>query len=158
MASTIYPAIVCYLDDASILYVGEADALIVTEISGERGSWRTYIQITDEPENRFVVIHAQFPAAIPGGSRTKLSERLTRINYELTLGNFELGMGDGELLFKTAIDLADGVLTRQMFWRMYDRNQQVMEQYFTEIAELAFGASYANHIGTFEIPEGVTVQ
>lgn len=158
MTDALYSTIASFLDDASIPYVGEADALIVTEISGDHGSWRTFIQITDEPENRFVVIHAQFPAGIPLGSRAKLSERLTRINYDLTLGNFEVGMDDGELLFKTAIDLADGVLTRQMFWRMYDRNRQVMNQHFAEIAELALGASWANHFSAIEIPGGVTVQ
>lgn len=158
MPDALYSTIASFLDDASIPYVGEADALIVTEISGDHGSWRTFIQITDEPENRFVVIHAQFPAGIPLGSRAKLSERLTRINYDLTLGNFEVGMDDGELLFKTAIDLADGVLTRQMFWRMYDRNRQVMDQYFTEVAELAFGPSWAAHFSAVEVPGGITVQ
>lgn len=158
MTVALYATIAAFLDDASIAYIGEADALIVTKISGEHGSWRTFIQITDEPENRFVVIHAQFPAGIPAGSRARLSERLTCINYELTLGNFELGKNDGELLFKTAIDLADGELTRQMFWRMYDRNQQVMDQHFTEIAELSLGASWAAHFSAFEIPDGMTIQ
>ena len=154
----LYQAIASFLDDASIPYVGEASALIVTEISGEHGSWRTFIQITDEPENRFIVIHAQFPAGIPAGSRAKLSERLTRINYDLALGNFELGMGDGELLFKTAIDLADGVLTRQMFWRMYDRNRQVMNQHFAEIAESAFGADAGAMLDVCTAPDGAVLQ
>lgn len=158
MTGALYATIASFLNDASIPYVGEAYALIVTEISGERGRWRTFIQVTDEPENRFIVIHAQFPVGIPVGSRAKLSERLTRINYELTLGNFELGLDDGELLFKTAIDLADGGLTRQMIWCMYDRNKQVMDQHFAEIAELAFGASWAENFSAIEVPDGATVQ
>lgn len=158
MTVALYATIASFLDDASIPYVGEAYALIVTEISGKQGRWRTFIQITDEPENRIVVIHAQFPAGIPVGSRAKLSERLTRINYELSLGNFELGMDDGELLFKTAIDLADGALTRLMFWRMYDRNLKVMDQHFTEIAELALGADAGAFLGVCTAPDGAVLQ
>lgn len=111
----------------------------MAHMGGEHGTWHTYIQVTDDVEARHVVIHAHLPALIPVSTRMKVAELLTRINYDLVLGNFELGLDDGELLLKTAVDLADGQLTKAMFERLYQVNSRVMNEHYGQIWSVAFG-------------------
>ncbi|MDP2448612.1 MAG: YbjN domain-containing protein [Polaromonas sp.] len=141
MATTaLFDQIAGYLTVAGQHFESEPDqGLIVAHMGGEHGTWHTYIQITDDVEVRHVVIHAHLPALVPVNTRLKVAELLTRINYDLAVGNFELGLDDGELLFKTAVDLADGQLTEAMFERMYQLNCQVMNEHYGQIWNIAFG-------------------
>lgn len=141
MATTaLFDQIAAYLAAAGQHFESEAEGgLIVAHMGGEHGTWHTYIQVTDDVEARHVVIHAHLPALIPVSTRLKVAELLTRINYDLVLGNFELGLDDGELLLKTAVDLADGQLTQAMFERMYLLNSRVMNEYYGQIWNVAFG-------------------
>ncbi|WP_421955773.1 YbjN domain-containing protein [Polaromonas sp.] len=141
---SLFELITGYMDEAGRHYESDADCgLVVAQIGGEHGNWHTYVQITEDDEVRRVVIHAQLPARIPAGTRLKVAELLTRINYELIVGNFELGLEDGDVLFKTALDLADGHLTKAMFERMYLLNCQVMNQHYGRIWSVAFGEAVA---------------
>ncbi len=138
--STLFQSIIGFMTEAGQHFESEPEGgLIVAQMGGELGTWHTYIQITDDSDDRRVVIHANLPARIPESTRLKVSELLTRINYDLVLGNFELGLDDGELLFKTAIDLADGQLTQAMFERMYQLNCRGMNEFYGQIWSVAFG-------------------
>lgn len=140
--TALFDQIACYLAVAGQHFESEAEGgLIVAQMGGDHGKWHTYIQITDDVEARHVVIHAHLPALIPVSTRLKVAELLARINYDLVLGNFELGLDDGELLFKTAVDLADGQLTQAMFDRLYRLNCQLMNEYYGRIWSVAFGDS-----------------
>lgn len=141
MATTaLFDQIAGYLAVAGQHFESEPEeGLIVAQMSGEHGNWHTYIQITDDVKVRHVVVHAHLPALIPVSTRLKVTELLTRINYGLVLGNFELGLDDGELLFKTAVDLADGQLTQAMFDRLYQLSSRVMNEHYGQIWSVAFG-------------------
>ena len=133
--------IVSFMDDADRHYdrVSEGGGLIVTQISGDDGTWSVYVQITDDQEARRVVVHGRIPAHIPESNRLKVAEMLTRTNYELILGNFELNLEDGEVLFKTTLDLAGGQLTQAMFERAYQLNAQCVNEYYGQILRVGFG-------------------
>lgn len=147
VAPTLYKIIAGYMDEAGRHYDCEPEGgLIVAEMGGEHGNWRTYIQITDDVEARRVVIHAQLPARIPVSTRLKVAELLTRINYDLIVGNFELGLDDGELLFKTTLDLADGQLTKAMFERMYRLNCDVMNEFYGQIWSVGFSEAVSSQV------------
>lgn len=141
MATTaLFDQIAGYLAVAGQHFESEAEeGLIVAQMGGEHGNWHTFIQITDDLEARQVIVHAHLPALVPVSTRLKVTELLTRINYDLVLGNFELGLDDGELLFKTAVDLADGQLTQAMFDRLYRLNSRVMNEHYGQIWSVAFG-------------------
>jgi len=140
ITTKLYQDITQFMDEVGQRYDVDAEGgLVVAQIGGEHGTWYTYIQITDDDKARNVVIHAQLPARIPEINRVKVAELLTKINYDLLLGNFELGMADGEVLFKTAVDLADGVLTKAMFERLYMLNCDVMNEFYGEVCSLGFG-------------------
>lgn len=138
--STLYQIIAGYMDDEDRHFDGEPEGgLIVAQIRGDDGIWSAYVQITDNDKARRVVIHAMLPARIPEGNRLKVAELLTRINYDLIVGNFELNLDDGEVLFKTALDLADGQLTQAMFENAYQLNAKCVNQYFGQILRVGFG-------------------
>ncbi len=138
--SAIFQTIAKFMDEAGQNYeCAPEGGVIVAQMRGEQGTWHTYIQITDDDEARRIVIHAQLPARIPEINRLKVEHLLTKINYDLILGNFELGLFDGEVLFKTVVDLADGVLTKAMFDGLYKLNCSVMNEYYGEIWSVGFG-------------------
>jgi len=157
--ATLYSTIAAFMDEAKRPYQGEAaSGILTTEIIGDDGSWRVYIQITDDDETRRVVIHAQLPARIPDSNRVNVAELLTRINYDLIVGNFELGLDDGEVLFKTTLDLADGQLTQAMFERMYMLNGQIMNQYFPQILSVGYGGGEQENDAAADRPLGLMLQ
>lgn len=157
--AALYSTIAAFMDEAEWPYQGEAESGILSaEINGDEGSWRVYIQITDDDEARRVVVHAQLPARIPDGNRVKVAELLTRINYDLIVGNFELGLDDGEVLFKTTLDLADGQLTQAMFERMYVLNGQTMNQYFSQILSVGYGGGKQANDAAEDRPHGLMLQ
>jgi len=157
--ATLYSTIAAFMDEAKRPYQGEAESgILTTEINGDDGSWRVYIQITDDDEARRVVVHAQLPARIPDGNRVNVAELLTRINYDLIVGNFELGLDDGEVLFKTTLDLADGMLTQAMFERMYLLNGQIMNQYFPQILSVGYGVGEQENDAAADQPHGLMLQ
>ncbi|MBI2276858.1 MAG: YbjN domain-containing protein [Dechloromonas sp.] len=156
--STLYQAITKFMDDADRHHVDEADALIVTDINGDHGTWRVFTQITEAEDERYIVIHAHLPARIPEDHRLKVAELLTRINYDLIQGNFELNFDDGSVLFKTTLDLADGVLTQAMFERIYEINGQTMNQYYALIMSVGYGGKLVKAVTAEERPDGVVLQ
>jgi hypothetical protein len=154
-------AIASYMDEAERHYQlegGAENGLIVAEILGDDGSWRVYIQITDNEEARRVVIHADLPVRIPETNRLKVAELLTRINYELIVGNFELNFEDGTVLFKTTLDLADGQLTQAMFERMYEINGHSMNQNYAKILSVGYGEAGSVKLVEESRPDGVSLQ
>lgn len=158
---SLYVQIIGFMDEAERHYqtVEDSDCtLIVAEIGGDDGSWKTYIQVTDTDENRLVVIHAHLPARIPEVNRLKVAELLTRINYDLIVGNFELNLDDGAVLFKTTLDLADGELTQAMFERMYETNGSVMNGYYAKILAAGYGSDLIVPEAVESRPEGVVLQ
>jgi len=157
--TTLYSIIAAFMEEAERPYQGEAESGILSaEINGDDGSWRVYIQITDDDKDRLVVIHAQLPARIPDSNRVNVAELLTRINYDLIVGNFELGLDDGEVLFKTTLDLADGQLTQAMFERMYMLNGQIMNQYFSQILSVGYGAGEQTNDAAEDRSHGLMLQ
>ena len=157
--SSLFELIAGYMAVAGLHFESESEGgLIVAKIGGEHGNWHTYIQITEDADDRKVVIHAQLPARIPESNRLKVAELLTRFNYDLVLGNFELGFDDGEVLFKTAADVADGQLTQAMFERMYLLNCRVMNAHYGQIWRAAFG-EIAPLVGCVDDrPQGTMIQ
>lgn len=145
---SLFELITGYMAEAGRHFESEPEGgLIVAQIGGELGNWHTYIQITEDSETRRVVIHANLPARIPQGTRQAVSELLTRFNYDLVVGNFELGLDDGEVLFKTTLDLADGLLTQAMFERMYLLNCGVMNEHYGQIWSVGYvGLGTAGHV------------
>lgn len=74
MNATLYSTIAGFMDEAERPYQGEAESgILLAEINGDDGSWRVYIQITDDDKDRLVVIHAQLPAPIPGINRVNVA-------------------------------------------------------------------------------------
>lgn len=159
MTTPLYEMVISYMDEADRHYQVNAEGgLIVAEITGDHGSWHTFIQVTDEDEERKVVIHALLPVRISDCNRLNVAELLTKINYDLIVGNFELGFENGEVLFKTTLDLADGQITQAMFERMYNLNTLTMNEHYGQI--LSAGYAGGDHaISTAEnLPEGVMLQ
>jgi hypothetical protein len=60
------------------------------------------------------------PLLVPPEQRPAMVELLCRINYNLFSGAFEMDMNDGELRFRNALPLIDGVPTdEQLTWLVF---------------------------------------
>lgn len=158
----LYEAVVSFMDAAGRHYHSEVEgneSVVAAEIAGDDGTWKVYIQITEDEEVRRIVVHSPLPAIIPEHNRLKVAELLTRINYDLIIGNFELGLDDGLVLFKTTLDLADGQLTQAMFERMYELNGHTMNKHYATLLSVGFGDTGQAKIPAEDTrPEGVMLQ
>ncbi|MEF8759174.1 MAG: YbjN domain-containing protein [Candidatus Accumulibacter sp. UW25] len=159
---SLYQTVVSYMDLSERCHHDDpANNFITTDIAGDNGNWRIFIEVTDRDEFRRVIVYGQLPARIPAVHRLKVAELLTRINCRLIIGNFTLDFDDGEVMFKTALDLADGEVTKAMFEQMYEINLSIMNHYFTQILSVGYGGAEEDTKAMEaqeKIPQGVVLQ
>lgn len=161
-ATGLCETITTFLDESELTYQevesNTTDKVFVAEICGDNGNWRVFIQVTDDDEVRRVMMRAHLPARTPENNRLKVAELLTRINYDLIVGNFEMNLDDGEVIYKTCLDLADGVVTPAMFDRMYDLNSRAMNHYYAKILNAGYGELEQPKIDDEMLPDGAMLQ
>lgn len=91
--------------------------------------------------------------AMTPAQRMAVAEYITRANYGLPLGNFELDLEDGELNFKNAVQVPEGVISTALL-RPYLLNAvETVNYYLPGLQQvLAGGATPAAAITALEGP------
>lgn len=91
--------------------------------------------------------------AMTPAQRMAVAEYITRANYGLPLGNFELDLEDGELNFKNAVQVPDGVISTALL-RPYLLNAvETVNYYLPGLQQvLAGGATPAAAVTALEGP------
>ncbi len=105
-----------------------------------------------ERDRLLFYVRPQKLAMIPA-RRMAVAEYITRANYGLPLGNFELDLEDGELNFKNAVQVPEGVISTALL-RPYLLNAvETVNYYLPGLQQvLAGGATPAAAITALEGP------
>ncbi len=110
---------------------------------------RPYLRTASCAANGFhscrLQLHPDFPlisfsshvqCRVPTEKRPAMAEFLNRANCGLWFGNFELVFADGEVRYRTALSLADGVLTTDMLADLVYANVQTLDRYLPGIMSI----------------------
>jgi hypothetical protein len=81
----------------------------------------------------------RLPVVVPEGQRPVVADAVNRANYGLRLGSFELDPADGMLLFRSAMPIADGTLTREQFRHLLYSALSTTDGYARAFLRLIYG-------------------
>ena len=70
-----------------------------------------------------------FPNRAPEGRRRAIAELVTRANWCLALGSLDLDFSDGDVRFRCAVDVEDGVLTPARLQNVVDAGLWTLDNY-----------------------------
>ncbi len=118
---------------------------VVPETDGE--DLTTYIscgvvacKLRIAPQDRTLRCLISFPIFVPKRHRPAMAEALCRINFSLYSGAMELDMNDGELRFRNALPLIDGVPTEEQLEWLVFWSWSFANRYCMALLEVAVGA------------------
>ncbi|MDO4569656.1 MAG: YbjN domain-containing protein [Planctomycetia bacterium] len=83
---------------------------LVAQFSGDVASKTLFISV-DEGKNFRVFVSA---VHAPAHKRAEIAEYITRANWGLRFGCFEMDYSDGEIRYRYAVDVEDGVVSTEM--------------------------------------------
>ncbi|MHB8254271.1 MAG: YbjN domain-containing protein [Acidiferrobacter sp.] len=136
---TLLNTIIAMLEDDDISYHTEEGGIVWLTLRGDTSSWSCHMSVEEDEDWGSVVIVSRAPVAVPEARRGAVMEWITRKNYDLKFGGFQMDLTDGEVLYKTELILADGILTRAMFSSIFEINFHMMNSSIQELMMVAFG-------------------
>jgi len=77
-------------------------------------------------------------ARIPAKRRSSVCEFLTRLNWDLPFGSFQMDLSDGEVIYQSAIDVEDGVLSTTMVGNMVSDAIRAVDKNFPGLMAVTF--------------------
>lgn len=111
----------------------EIDHRIVSEdsvggrIRTDKAAYELFITV-DEPR-KCVLTYLIFPNRAPDGRRQAVAELIARANWRLALGSLDLDFSDGDVRFRCAVDVEDGVLTPTMLQNIVSAGLWTLDTY-----------------------------
>ena len=135
-AEPLFDAVVAVLDAEGWAFdrLGTRTALTAA-FQGEAGQWTVAVMASEK--QRRLVAYSIAPLSAPAERRAAVAEFLTRANYGLPVGNFEMDLDDGEVRFKTAVDLADALVTDGLIRSLIHANVVLMDRYVKALHDVA---------------------
>ena len=85
-----------------------------------------------------VQLMSNYGSHAPDDRRIAVAEALSRINTVLGLGNFELDFSDGDIRFRVACDVEEGVLSEKMASNMLNCTMYCMERFHGALMRIMF--------------------
>lgn len=147
------------LEQYEITYHHEENGLLWFTTGGTTGSWQCRIEVQDDEEWRCVSVVSIAPVAVPEARRSAVSEWIIRKNYDTRFGSFQMDLRDGEVLYKTELIVADGVMTPAMFGHILDINWHLLDSGMQDLMAVAFGGADPAAVGgAMEVEEEPEVQ
>lgn len=136
--SVAYERLIRRLEELEIKYQPHPDRqLVMAGFRGEEGHY-TLVAAIDTDDDLFQIF-AQFPVAIPEGSRPAIAEAITRANYGLKIGKFEMDMEDGDIRFHACHVMLAGVLEEAILDRFIALALAMMDRYGPAFLSVIYG-------------------
>ena len=120
-------------------YQVESEGSLIGEVNGNTGSWGCRINVLGEPGELQVRVISTIPVRVPESRRPQMAEFLMRLNVDFTIGHFFLSFDEGAIGYYTNIELMDGILTMEMFRRIFYANLQTVDADLASILSVAYG-------------------
>jgi len=89
-------------------------------------------------EDAVLVLVMSAEARIPAKRRSSVCEFLTRLNWDLPFGSFQMDLSDGEVIYQSAIDVEDGVLSTTMVSNMISDAIRAVDNNFPGLMAVTF--------------------
>lgn len=96
-------------------------------IRTEKAAYELFISV-DEPR-QCVFTYIVFPNRVPGDRRQAVAELVARANWRLALGSLDLDFSDGDVRFRCAVDVEDGVLAPTMLQNVVSAGLWTLDTY-----------------------------
>jgi hypothetical protein len=136
----------------AMLVEREIDHQIVSEdsvggrIRTDKAAYELFINV-DEPRE-CVFCYLVFPTRAPEHRRQSVAELIARANWRLALGSIDLDFGDGDVRFRCAVDVEDGVLTPTMVQNIVSAGVWALDTYHDALVRVMIageepGAAFA---------------
>ena len=106
-------------------------------IRTEKAAYELFMTV-DEPRE-CVFIYLIFPNRAPDGRRQAVAELIARANWRLALGSLDLDFSDGDVRFRCAVDVEDGVLTPSMLQNMVSAGLWTLDTYHDALVRVMIG-------------------
>ena len=138
-AGSVLDAIAGYMDEEELVYHRRKDAPIIdTGFAGRTGHYRIVLYVGEGPSTILSIV-LPIPEVVQEEHRPRMAETVVRANYGLPLGGFELDMSDGEILFRVALPVADGFITREQFLHLLAASSWALDTYSRAFKRLIYG-------------------
>ncbi len=133
----IMDTVVEHFDVAGLHYelVPDEDAL-KSGLCGDNGVFPLRFFANEEDAVLVLVMSAE--ARIPAKRRSSVCEFLTRLNWDLPFGSFQMDLSDGEVIYQSAIDVEDGVLSTTMVSNMISDAIRAVDNNFPGLMAVTF--------------------
>ncbi len=133
----IMDTVVEHFDVVGLHYelVPDEDAL-KSGLCGDNGVFPLRFFANEEDAVLVLVMSAE--ARIPAKRRSSVCEFLTRLNWDLPFGSFQMDLSDGEVIYQSAIDVEDGVLSTTMVSNMISDAIRAVDNNFPGLMAVTF--------------------
>jgi len=91
-----------------------------------------------DEEDAVLILIMSAEARIPAKRRSSVCEFLTRLNWDLPFGSFQMDLSDGEVIYQSAIDVEDGVLSTTMVGNMVSDAIRAVDTNFPGLMAVTF--------------------
>jgi hypothetical protein len=100
---------------------------VAGRIRTDKAAYELFMTV-DEPRE-CLFCYLVFPTRAPERRRQAVAELLARANWRLALGSLDLDFSDGDVRFRCAVDVEDGVLTPKMLENMVSAGVWTLDTY-----------------------------
>ena len=124
------------LDASGYHYHQPSSETLAFTIVHEHATYNLFfaVQVTKS----LVQLMSNYGSHAPEDRRIAVAEALSRINTVLGLGNFELDFSDGDIRFRVACDVEEGVLSEKMASNMLSCTMYCMERFHDALMRIMF--------------------
>jgi hypothetical protein len=124
------------LDNNTYRYQQPSSETLTFTIRNEHATYNLFfaVQVTKS----LVQLMSNYGSHAPAHRRVAVAEALSRINTALGLGNFELDFDDGDIRFRVACDVEDGLLSEKMASNMLSCTMYCMERFHGALMRVMF--------------------
>jgi len=110
--------------------------ILKSGLCGDNGAFPLRFITNEEDDVLILIMSAE--ARIPAKRRSSICEFLTRLNWDLPFGSFQMDLSDGEVIYQSAIDVEDGVLSTTMVGNMVSDAIRAVDNNFPGLMAVTF--------------------
>ncbi len=126
-----------YLEAEEFTYDVCADGTAIrTGFVGKTAPFSVRVILRGDSPVLTVLVRA--PIVVPENQRPTMADAVNRANFGLPLGSFELDPSDGTLLFRSAMPIADGTVTRDQFRHLFCSALSTTDRYNRAFQRLVY--------------------
>ena len=133
----IMDTVVEHFDVVGLHYelVPDEDAL-KSGLCGDNGIFP--LRFFADEEDAVLILIMSAEARIPAKRRSSVCGFLTRLNWDFPFGGFQMDLSDGEVIYQSAIDVEDGVLSTTMVGNMVSDAIRAVDTNFPGLMAVTF--------------------